>query len=87
MSWLKKNKCHSSIQLIKVLSPVTPIGDLLKDGEGLRHFLNRGFNMVVAQSFAKIMGLYGERCGALHVVTSGVNAAANSASQIKALIR
>ena len=43
--------------------------------------------MVVAQSFAKIMGLYGERCGALHIVTPGVETAASSASQIKALIR
>jgi len=43
-------------------------GDLDKDGVGLRYFLNQGFEMIIAQSFAKIMGLYGERTGALHVV-------------------
>ena len=43
-------------------------GDLDKDGQGLRYFLNQGFEMVIAQSFAKIMGLYGERTGALHFV-------------------
>jgi aspartate aminotransferase len=39
-----------------------------KDGAGLRYFIDQGFDLVVAQSFAKIMGLYGERCGALHFV-------------------
>ena len=43
-------------------------GDLDKDGQGLRYFLDQGFEMVIAQSFAKIMGLYGERTGALHFV-------------------
>lgn len=43
-------------------------GSLDKDGEGLRYFLNQGFEMVIAQSFAKVMGLYGERTGALHYV-------------------
>lgn len=45
-------------------------GNLDKDGEGLRYFLNQGAEMVIAQSFAKVMGLYGERTGALHVVCS-----------------
>lgn len=43
-------------------------GDLDKDGVGLRYFMSQGFEMVIAQSFAKIMGLYGERTGALHFV-------------------
>jgi aspartate aminotransferase len=43
-------------------------GNLDKDGQGLRYFLDQGFEMIIAQSFAKIMGLYGERTGALHVV-------------------
>jgi len=43
-------------------------GNLDKDGQGLRYFLDQGFEMVIAQSFAKIMGLYGERTGALHFV-------------------
>jgi aspartate aminotransferase len=43
-------------------------GNLDKDGEGLRYFISRGFEMCIAQSFAKIMGLYGERIGAAHFV-------------------
>ena len=40
------------------------------DGAGLRYFVDQGFEMAISQSFAKIMGLYGERIGALHFVTS-----------------
>ena len=43
-------------------------GSLDRDAYGLRLFLGMGFEMVIAQSFAKIMGLYGERTGALHFV-------------------
>jgi len=46
-----------------------------KDGYGLRYFLKEGFQMVVAQSFAKTMGLYGERTGALHIVCSNKDTA------------
>lgn len=52
-------------------------GDLNTDGAGLRYFLNQGFEMVIAQSFAKIMGLYGERTGALHFVCKNKEVAAN----------
>jgi len=45
-------------------------GDLIKDIAPVRYFAERGFSMFVAQSYAKNMGLYGERVGALHVVTS-----------------
>ena len=44
-------------------------GDLIKDVASIRLFADRGFSMLVAQSFAKNMGLYGERVGALHLVT------------------
>ena len=43
--------------------------------------------MVIAQSFAKIMGLYGERTGALHFVCSDKDAAARLLSQVKIIIR
>ena len=43
-------------------------GCLDKDGYAVRYFLKEGFQMVIAQSFAKILGLYGERTGALHLV-------------------
>ena len=44
-------------------------GDLIKDVAAIRLFADRGFSLLVAQSYAKNMGLYGERVGALHIVT------------------
>lgn len=44
-------------------------GDLIRDAASIRLFAERGFSMLVAQSYAKNMGLYGERVGALHIVT------------------
>ncbi|KAJ3040055.1 Aspartate aminotransferase, cytoplasmic [Rhizophlyctis rosea] len=43
-------------------------GDLDRDAQAVRYFVDQGFEMVVTQSFAKNMGLYGERCGALSTV-------------------
>ncbi len=43
--------------------------------------------MVVAQSFAKTMGLYGERTGALHMVLSDKATAEKVLSQVKIIIR
>ena len=39
--------------------------------------------MIISQSFAKNMGLYGERVGALHIVTSSKETAQKVLSQIK----
>ena len=62
-------------------------GSLDKDAYGLRLFLAQGFEMVIAQSFAKIMGLYGERTGAIHIVCDNKETAAKVMSQVKILIR
>ena len=62
-------------------------GDLDKDGVGLRYFLDQGFEMVIAQSFAKIMGLYGERTGAMHFVCKDKAIATRVLSQAKLIIR
>jgi aspartate/tyrosine/aromatic aminotransferase len=43
--------------------------------------------MFVSQSFAKNMGLYGERVGALHVVTGDQKYTGNVLSQLKQIIR
>jgi aspartate aminotransferase len=43
-------------------------GDVEKDAWSVRYFAEQGFQMFVAQSFSKNMGLYGERVGALHIV-------------------
>jgi aspartate/tyrosine/aromatic aminotransferase len=42
---------------------------------------------MIAQSFAKTMGLYGERCGALHIVCKNADIATKVRSQVKIVIR
>ncbi|KAK4936697.1 Aspartate aminotransferase, cytoplasmic [Elasticomyces elasticus] len=50
-------------------------GDLAKDNFAIRYFVEEGFELVIAQSFAKNFGLYGERAGSFHFVASpGSNA-------------
>jgi aspartate aminotransferase len=53
----------------------------------IRYFASQGFDMVVCQSFSKNFGLYGERVGALHVVCSSTEIAANVLDQIRCLVR
>ena len=43
-------------------------GDVDGDAFALRYFLSEGHSVVLAQSYAKNMGLYGERVGAFTVV-------------------
>jgi len=43
-------------------------GDLAKDNWAIRYFIEQGFELVIAQSFAKNFGLYGERAGCFHYV-------------------
>ncbi|CAL6088197.1 Aspartate_aminotransferase [Hexamita inflata] len=45
-------------------------GSFEEDGYSVRMFAEEGVEMVVAQSFAKNFGLYGERVGACHIVHS-----------------
>ncbi|KAL8670876.1 MAG: hypothetical protein Q9168_004607 [Polycauliona sp. 1 TL-2023] len=44
-------------------------GDLEHDAWAVRYFVDQGFEMCIAQSFAKNFGLYGERAGCFHFVT------------------
>ena len=44
-------------------------GCIIKDAWPIRYFAEQGFEMLVSQSYAKNMGMYGERIGALHVVS------------------
>lgn len=44
-------------------------GDVEEDAYSLRLFANEGLDLVLAQSFSKNMGLYGERIGCLSVLT------------------
>lgn len=46
-------------------------GDLDKDAYAVRHFVSRrSIPLLICQSFAKNAGLYGERVGALHIVSA-----------------
>ncbi|KAF4307556.1 hypothetical protein GTA08_BOTSDO04420 [Botryosphaeria dothidea] len=58
-----------------------------EDGWAVREFVRRGFELVVAQSFSKNLGLYGERVGVVHVVTGDEAKARNVADQLRCFIR
>lgn len=45
-----------------------PTGDLDKDAFAPRLFVDAGLEVMVAQSYSKNLGLYGERVGALNVI-------------------
>jgi len=62
-------------------------GDLDNDAWAVREFINRGIPLLICQSFAKNAGLYGERIGALHIVTSSPGVADRARSQLSVLSR
>lgn len=57
-------------------------GDLENDAWAVRHFVSQGFELCIAQSFAKNFGLYGERAGAFHFVTGAGADAQNTIGRI-----
>ncbi|KAL1969548.1 hypothetical protein VTN77DRAFT_8986 [Rasamsonia byssochlamydoides] len=62
-------------------------GDADRDAFAPRHFVKEGHNIALCQSFAKNMGLYGERVGAFSLVTASPEEKKRVESQIKILIR
>jgi len=62
-------------------------GSLDKDAFAIRLFMSMGFEFFLCQSFAKNLGLYGERIGMLHVVCSTADQAKAVLSQLKLVIR
>jgi len=62
-------------------------GDLVRDRAVLELFLHSGMEFAVCQSFAKNLGLYGERMGMLHVVCADKASAEAVNSQVKLVIR
>ncbi|EFA03109.1 aspartate aminotransferase, mitochondrial [Tribolium castaneum] len=62
-------------------------GDIDRDAQAVRLFIKEGHKIVLAQSFAKNMGLYGERAGAFTVTTESQEETARVMSQLKILIR
>ena len=62
-------------------------GSTTKDAFALRHFVSQGHQVALAQSFAKNMGLYGERIGAFSLTTASAEEKARVDSQLKIIIR
>jgi len=62
-------------------------GDLDKDAFAVRLFESLGFEMFLCQSFAKNLGLYGERIGMLHVICATKEHSEAVLSQLKLVIR
>jgi aspartate aminotransferase len=62
-------------------------GNTDTDAYALRYFVEQGHNPCLAQSFAKNMGLYGERVGAFSIVCADAAEKKRVDSQIKILVR
>nr|QKY14843.1 aspartate aminotransferase (AATC) [Polytomella parva] len=62
-------------------------GDLDQDAFAPRLFVEEGLEVMVSQSYSKNLGLYGERVGALVVVTSDKKTVAPIQSQLKRIAR
>lgn len=62
-------------------------GDPIIDAYAVRLFAAAGLEMLVACSFSKNFGLYGERIGALHVVVSSAVEVPRIATVVRALAR
>lgn len=62
-------------------------GSTSRDAFAVRHFVSEGHQIALAQSFAKNMGLYGERVGAFSLVTRDLEEKARVDSQLKIIIR
>uniref|UniRef100_A0A6M2DL54 Aspartate aminotransferase n=1 Tax=Xenopsylla cheopis TaxID=163159 RepID=A0A6M2DL54_XENCH len=62
-------------------------GDIDRDAFAVRMFLEEGLQLCLSQSFAKNMGLYGERVGAFTMIASSKEEGDKIMSQLKILIR
>ncbi|MCE3051511.1 Aspartate aminotransferase, cytoplasmic [Datura stramonium] len=62
-------------------------GSLDEDASSVRLFAARGMELLVAQSYSKNLGLYGERIGAINVLCSSADSAIRVKSQLKRLAR
>ena len=61
--------------------------DIEKDAVAVRLFVQSGLSFVISSSFSKSFSLYGERVGALSIVTASKDEAARVLSQLKRTIR
>lgn len=57
-------------------------GNLARDAAAVRYFVEAGFEMLIAQSFAKNFGLYGERAGCFHAIAGPAEDATTTTTRI-----
>ncbi|KZT06907.1 PLP-dependent transferase [Laetiporus sulphureus 93-53] len=62
-------------------------GSTTRDAFPVRHFVKEGQQVALAQSFAKNMGLYGERVGAFSLIAADEDEKKRLESQLKIVIR
>ncbi|RKP15046.1 mitochondrial aspartate aminotransferase [Piptocephalis cylindrospora] len=62
-------------------------GNITQDSYALRSFVQAGHRVALSQSFAKNMGLYGERVGAFSLVCADEEERKRVESQVKILVR
>lgn len=62
-------------------------GNTARDAFAVRHFVAGGHQVALAQSFAKNMGLYGERVGAFSLVVADEEEKKRVESQLKIVVR
>jgi len=62
-------------------------GNAPADAAAVRHFVEEGHEIALVQSFSKNFGLYGQRVGALSIVTASPNNSKAVLSQLKKVIR
>lgn len=61
-------------------------GDYDEDAYVVRKFVNDGFQCFISQSFAKNMGIYGERTGTLHIICANKETAVAVHSNIYGIV-
>jgi aspartate aminotransferase len=62
-------------------------GDIIRDAFGLRYFVEQGHQVLLCQSYAKNLGLYGERAGTFSMIVSSPDEKQRISSQLKRVIR
>jgi aspartate aminotransferase len=62
-------------------------GDTVRDAFAVRYFVEQGHQVLLCQSFAKNLGLYGERVGTVSLVCESAEEKARVDSQLKLVVR
>ena len=84
---VKVVKDHGLVAFLDLAYQGFATGDIEADAYAVRLFLSEGLQFIVAQSFAKNIGLYGERIGAFHVVCPDTETAKKVFSSVQIDIR